>query len=122
MAEGGAGDEDGDEEHVAGQGPSAMEVGRYMHGPFQGCWRIGAAAWGCCTADPSTLPCSSQEDECCWICLEAGSRHDLVNPCRCPRKCHPQCMARWQLQQAGRAEETHCRCAVEARPCAQNPS
>ncbi|MEW5300094.1 MAG: hypothetical protein WDW36_003049 [Sanguina aurantia] len=32
-----------------------------------------------------------------------------MSPCACPRKVHPKCLARWQLQQAGRAEETHCR-------------
>lgn len=33
----------------------------------------------------------------------------LMAPCKCPRKVHPQCLARWQLQQAGRPEEKYCR-------------
>jgi E3 ubiquitin-protein ligase DOA10 len=48
----------------------------------------------------------------CWICLEEASEngdHQLVSPCKCPRKVHPQCLARWQLQQAGRHEEKFCR-------------
>ena len=53
-------------------------------------------------------------DEFCWICLDDLSKGQLINPCRCPRKVHPTCLARWQLQQAGRAEETQCRCAVTA--------
>lgn len=48
----------------------------------------------------------------CWICLDDTKDRDvLVSPCRCPRKVHPRCLARWQLQQAGRLEETNCRCA-----------
>ena len=47
----------------------------------------------------------------CWICLDdSGSEKEaLVSPCNCPRKVHPKCLARWQLQQAGRLEETNCR-------------
>ncbi|KAL6759150.1 hypothetical protein V8C86DRAFT_1787232, partial [Haematococcus lacustris] len=48
-------------------------------------------------------------DDVCWICLdEAQDNQRLMRPCRCPRSAHPRCLARWQLQQAGRAEETHC--------------
>ncbi|KAG2439930.1 hypothetical protein HXX76_004049 [Chlamydomonas incerta] len=43
----------------------------------------------------------------CWICL--GTEGMLSNPCMCPRKVHPSCLARWQLQQAGRKEERSCR-------------
>ncbi len=46
----------------------------------------------------------------CWICLdEKQEGQPLYSPCACPRKVHPKCLARWQLQQAGRPEETHCR-------------
>ncbi len=48
----------------------------------------------------------------CWICLEEESESGsakLISPCKCPRKVHPQCLARWQLQQAGRQEEKNCR-------------
>ncbi|EFJ46303.1 hypothetical protein VOLCADRAFT_46480, partial [Volvox carteri f. nagariensis] len=49
-------------------------------------------------------------DDICWICLDGTKDRDpLINPCRCPRKVHPRCLARWQLQQAGRLEETNCR-------------
>jgi hypothetical protein len=54
------------------------------------------------------------DHEQCWICLddaaEDGSRQ-MISPCKCPRKVHPQCLARWQLQQAGRHEEKFCRWA-----------
>jgi RING-variant domain len=55
---------------------------------------------------------SESESEMCWICLEEAAEdgsHTLMSPCRCPRKVHPQCLARWQLQQAGRHEEKFCR-------------
>ncbi len=48
----------------------------------------------------------------CWICLEEETDtgdNNLFSPCKCPRKVHPQCLARWQLQQAGRHEEKFCR-------------
>ncbi|KAG1675966.1 hypothetical protein FOA52_014210 [Chlamydomonas sp. UWO 241] len=48
-------------------------------------------------------------DDICWICLDDDKSRALVRPCACPRAVHPQCMARWQLQQAGRPEETQCR-------------
>lgn len=51
-----------------------------------------------------------ESDEVCWICLdEKQEGQPLYSPCACPRKVHPKCLARWQLQQAGRPEETHCR-------------
>jgi len=54
---------------------------------------------------------SEQDDkEVCWICLDGGSEENgLVAPCKCPRKAHAKCLARWQLQSAGSKEETHCR-------------
>lgn len=49
-------------------------------------------------------------EEMCWICLEPGTVHnDLRQPCQCPRYVHTRCLARWQLQSAGKEEETHCR-------------
>mmetsp|Transcript_19037 Transcript_19037/g.32574 ORF Transcript_19037/g.32574 Transcript_19037/m.32574 type:complete len:591 (-) Transcript_19037:575-2347(-) len=60
--------------------------------------------------DEFASPMDVESDEICWICLdEMKAGQALISPCKCPRKVHPQCMARWQLQQAGRAEETHCR-------------
>lgn len=59
---------------------------------------------------PLHVPCMQESDEICWICLDENKRgQELRSPCACPRKVHPQCMARWQLQQAGRPEETNCR-------------
>ena len=43
------------------------------------------------------------EEACCWVCLSAGTPDEpLVSPCKCPRKCHERCLARWQLHSAGR--------------------
>eukprot|EP00775_Hariotina_reticulata_P013231 gene13231-13362_t len=55
---------------------------------------------------------AEESSDMCWICLEEASEngsHKLMSPCKCPRKVHPQCLARWQLQQAGRHEEKFCR-------------
>ncbi|GIL58654.1 hypothetical protein Vafri_13657 [Volvox africanus] len=61
-----------------------------------------------CQSDTSVSYESSVEDpECCWICLGEGGV--LSRPCMCPRSVHPTCLARWQLQQAGRKEERSCR-------------
>ena len=48
---------------------------------------------------------SSGEDEVCWICHEGQSAAmPLASPCNCRgMKAHRRCLARWQLQQAGRA-------------------
>lgn len=44
-------------------------------------------------------------DSMCWICLErnCSSAGKLVQPCSCPRFVHEKCIARWQLQSAGRS-------------------
>jgi hypothetical protein len=50
------------------------------------------------------LPCkqrSSSGDQPCWICF--GSDGDTRMACKCPRQVHPKCLARWQLQQAGKS-------------------
>jgi hypothetical protein len=52
----------------------------------------------------------------CWICHEGeADGRALASPCRCRAlTAHAACAARWQLQQAGRAEERFCRfCATE---------
>jgi hypothetical protein len=52
----------------------------------------------------------------CWICHEGeADGRALASPCRCRAlTAHAACAARWQLQQAGRAEERFCRfCAAE---------
>jgi hypothetical protein len=59
-----------------------------------------------------TQASSGSDYDMCWICLEEASEDgssELMSPCKCPRKVHPQCLARWQLQQAGRHEEKFCR-------------
>lgn len=60
-------------------------------------------------------PCAASLDgaasdggACCWICLDDGVA-PLITPCACPHPVHPRCLARWQLQQAGRPEESACR-------------
>jgi hypothetical protein len=60
-------------------------------------------------------PCAASPDDAasdggagCWICLDAGDG-PLITPCACPHPVHPRCLARWQLQQAGRPEERACR-------------
>ncbi|PNH05678.1 hypothetical protein TSOC_008028 [Tetrabaena socialis] len=59
-----------------------------------------------CRAAPSDM----ETDDVCWICLDdTKDRDPLFSPCSCPRRVHPRCLARWQLQQAGRLEETNCR-------------
>ena len=56
---------------------------------------------------------SQEEQDVCWICLDDSTgetgKETMMSPCLCPRRVHPKCLARWQLQQAGRPEETHCR-------------
>ncbi len=50
----------------------------------------------------------------CWICLSGEG--ELAHPCNCPedRVVHKKCLARWQLQSAGRSEEKSCRfCKAE---------
>eukprot|EP00951_Prasinocladus_malaysianus_P012040 scaffold89465_cov47-Prasinocladus_malaysianus.AAC.1 len=51
-----------------------------------------------------------QEEDVCWICLEAGTTALPLGsmPCKCPRFAHDKCIARWQLQSAGTRKETHC--------------
>ncbi|KAI8462876.1 MAG: hypothetical protein J3K34DRAFT_164013 [Monoraphidium minutum] len=53
--------------------------------------------------------CHDCDENQCWICLGGIEAGDLVQPCSCPRLVHRQCMARWQLTSAGKAEETRCR-------------
>ena len=41
----------------------------------------------------------------CWICLSDAGDIDsgaLIEPCLCPRLAHQRCLARWQLQNAGK--------------------
>lgn len=60
---------------------------------------------------------SAGDEPCCWICLGGpeDSPEPLQRPCSCPiRHAHASCLARWQVQQAGREEERACRfCRAE---------
>lgn len=61
-------------------------------------------------SDKQSSDSDPDEKETCWICLDGSEdEHALVAPCKCPRKAHAKCLARWQLQSAGSKEETHCR-------------
>ncbi|GLI60308.1 hypothetical protein VaNZ11_002424 [Volvox africanus] len=58
----------------------------------------------------------SCEEDVCWVCLEGSSDLSgaMEHPCACPRGVHAKCLARWQLQSAGREEERYCRfCKLE---------
>lgn len=60
-----------------------------------------------CPVGPSV---DADDNDICWICLDGDSpEKPLELPCRCPRKVHLACLARWQLQSAGRNEEDRCR-------------
>ncbi|GAX85082.1 hypothetical protein CEUSTIGMA_g12502.t1 [Chlamydomonas eustigma] len=52
----------------------------------------------------------SEEQDTCWICLSSDG-DPLVQACNCPadRVVHKKCLARWQLQSAGKSEEHRCR-------------
>ena len=41
----------------------------------------------------------------CWICLDTEEKDGdrLLQPCLCPRLAHERCLARWQLQNAGKS-------------------
>ena len=46
-----------------------------------------------------------QDPDVCWICLDDSG--PLASACECPnRLCHPDCLARWQLQSAGSRYES----------------
>jgi len=55
-----------------------------------------------------------EQEACCFICLGGDNPEGLEGPllrqCNCPSLfSHTQCMIRWQLQNAGKAEESECR-------------
>ncbi|KAG2496561.1 hypothetical protein HYH03_005384 [Edaphochlamys debaryana] len=67
------------------------------------------------SAEPSRR--MSCEDDACWVCLEAATEASpLEHPCQCPRGVHAKCLARWQLQSAGREEERLCRFCKHTLP------
>ena len=48
--------------------------------------------------------CEEDGPDVCWVCLDGGSEaNPLLKLCQCPsRLVHSRCIARWQLQQAGK--------------------
>jgi len=60
-----------------------------------------------------------QEHDVCWICHDddEDGQCPLEKICSCPwLRVHRQCLARWQLQQAGKVEEKECRFCGEILP------
>ena len=70
------------------------------------------------TIDNAHDPCDGLE-ETCWICLgdaAAAESGSMIAPCLCPRYAHQKCLARWQLQNAGKTyASVPCRSRLEAR-------
>ncbi|GLC41823.1 hypothetical protein PLESTM_001243900 [Pleodorina starrii] len=60
----------------------------------------------------------SDADE-CWICLSGAGV--LTRPCACPRVCHRECIATWQLTNYGRREENFCRFCNKRLPALWKP-
>lgn len=58
------------------------------------------------------------DEDMCWICHDGHcDTMPLERTCRCPwMKVHRQCLARWQLQQAGKSEERKCRFCKDMLP------
>ena len=67
------------------------------------------------TAHPdASAPGEKTEAGTCWICLGEEGEQDsgpIIQPCLCPRQVHQKCLARWQLQNAGRM------CVLDLRTC-----
>lgn len=56
---------------------------------------------------PIILRRMQDSDKLCWICL--ANEDDVTHSCACPRWSHPMCLATWQKQKQGTAEEHQCR-------------
>lgn len=58
--------------------------------------------------DPFTHVLSQENDDVCWICLdeETIGHQLLMSPCKCPRKVHPKCLARYGGVEWMRAQHT----------------
>ncbi|KAG2426121.1 hypothetical protein HYH02_014836 [Chlamydomonas schloesseri] len=54
----------------------------------------------------------------CYICMQEGTpSRPLLTPCDCKgRPVHRECLARWQLHQSGKSEETTCRFCFKVLP------
>eukprot|EP00798_Chlamydomonas_sp_ICE-L_P001207 gene1207-32549_t len=59
----------------------------------------------------------AEESDVCYICLE-GSDKGEIQSCssNCFAKAHRECLSRWQLHRAGKAEETSCRFCNQPLP------
>jgi RING-variant domain len=55
-------------------------------------------------------------DDFCWICLGEDQAEKLIQPCKCPRKVHSQCLHKWQIMCMGKDEEQVCRFCKAALP------
>lgn len=42
----------------------------------------------------------SEDEDSCYICLSGEG--ELLHPCTCPRVVHASCLAKWQLNCAGK--------------------
>lgn len=49
---------------------------------------------------------NQENQDVCWICF---GKQNLKRVCKCSMFVHPECLARWQITQIGKSEETHCR-------------
>lgn len=45
------------------------------------------------------------DEELCWVCLAGAEQGELAQPCKCPRLVHPKCLARWAQEQAGNRQK-----------------
>ena len=77
---------------------------------------ISSSGGACCAKRHSQGEDADADAPCCFICLGGADAAPLETPCKCPRAVHRACMARWQLQRAGRDEERHCRFCQAALP------
>ena len=62
----------------------------------------------CCIRGYPAKDVSCEDGDECWICLDASvsnPENPIISPCRCPRVCHKNCLARWQLE----SNERNCR-------------
>lgn len=55
-------------------------------------------AEGCNRLDVSDS--GSEDEDVCYICLSGEG--ELLHPCSCPRVVHGACLAKWQLNCAGK--------------------
>lgn len=85
-------------------------------------WGYSASSSECRSSSPCQIASRESSDTgsaICYICLSGeGSRGDALSiVCGCTsRPVHASCLARWQLFNAGRAEEKRCRFCAQPLP------